>query len=362
MDFDLNENQEEMRNALRTLLQGACDIRHVRQVAYDGDGRDPGLWKALADGGWTALMVPEAEGGSGLRFEDFIVVLEESGRTVLPLPLTTTLLAGRVIEKAPAGGARGDLLKQIATGTTSITLALGEGMKAEAAGANWKLTGKLEFVPYGPLAATVLVEAKLPDGKSGLFVVPTGGAGISWLDLDVMDRTVRQYEMSLNGINVPGSAALFGKADASAAIDTLVWEWRAALAAESLGVAEKMIEMSVAYVKERVQFGKPVGSNQAVKVRIAEMGAVADRLRSAVYYAAWAIDSGVAERKVAIAMAKAAASTPGAFLGSQAIHVHGGIGFTWEYDLHLYFKRIKSNELLLGDTSASLQQIANEVL
>ena len=199
MDFDLNENQEEMRNALRTLLQGACDIRHVRQVAYDGDGRDPGLWKALAEGGWTALMIPEAEGGSGLRFEDFIVALEESGRAVLPVPLTTTLLAGRTIEKAPAGAARSDLMKQIASGATSMTLALGEGVKAEAAGANWKLSGKLEFVPYGPLAASALVEAGLPDGKRGLFIVPTGAAGINWLDLDVMDRTVRQYEMALGG-------------------------------------------------------------------------------------------------------------------------------------------------------------------
>ncbi|HXR35620.1 MAG TPA: acyl-CoA dehydrogenase family protein [Candidatus Binataceae bacterium] len=362
MDFDLNENQEEMRTAVRALLTGACDIRHVRQVAYDGDGRDPSLWKALAEGGWTALMVPEAEGGAGLRFEDFIVLLEESGRAVVPVPLTTTLLAGRVIAAAPAGPARTDLLKRIATGATSFTLALGEGVKAEAAGGNWRLTGKLEFVPYGPLAGAALVEAKLPDGKSGLFAVPTDAAGLSWLDLDVMDRTVRQHEMTLASVSVAGSASIFGSADASGAIETLIAEWRAALAAESLGVAEKMIEMSVAYVKERVQFGKPVGSNQAVKVRIAEMGAIIDRLRSAVYYAAWAIDSNVPERKVAIAMAKAAASAPGALLGSQAIHVHGGIGFTWEYDLHLYFKRIKSNELLLGDTSAALQQIADEVL
>jgi len=291
MDFDLNENQEEMRTAVRALLTGACDIRHVRQVAYDGDGRDPSLWKALAEGGWTALMVPEAEGGAGLRFEDFIVLLEESGRAVVPVPLTTTLLAGRVIAAAPAGPARTDLLKRIATGATSFTLALGEGVKAEAAGGNWRLTGKLEFVPYGPLAGAALVEAKLPDGKSGLFAVPTDAAGLSWLDLDVMDRTVRQHEMTLASVSVAGSASIFGSADASGAIETLIAEWRAALAAESLGVAEKMIEMSVAYVKERVQFGKPVGSNQAVKVRIAEMGAIIDRLRSAVYYAAWAIDS-----------------------------------------------------------------------
>jgi alkylation response protein AidB-like acyl-CoA dehydrogenase len=290
------------------------------------------------------------------------VLLEEAGRAVLPVPLTTTLLAGRLIANAPASPAREELLKQIATGASSFTLALGEGVKAEAAGGNWRLSGKLEFVPYGPLAGTALVEAQLPNGKRALFVVPTNAAGIQWLDLDVMDRTVRQYEMTLSGVSVPAAASLFGNGDAAGAIDTLLGEWRAALAAESLGVAEKMIALSVAYVKERIQFGRPVGSNQAVKVRIAEMAAVIDRLRSAVYYAAWAIDSGVPERKVAIAMAKAAASGPGAFLGSQAIHVHGGIGFTWEYDLHLYFKRIKSNELLLGDTSAALQQIADEVL
>ena len=362
MDFDLDENQEEMRTALRGLFEGACDIRHVRQVAYDGDGRDPGLWKALGEGGWTALTVPEAEGGSGLRFEDFIVLLEEAGRAVAPVPLTTTLLAGRAIAGAPAGAARTELLKQITSGASSFTLALGEGVKAEKSGNNWRLGGKLEFVPYGPLAGTILVEAALPDAKRALFAVATNAPGIGWLDLDVMDRTVRQYEMTMEAVSIGGDACVFGEVDASASIKTLLGEWRAALAAESLGVAEKMIELSVAYVKERVQFGKPVGSNQAVKVRIAEMGAIIDRLRSAVYYAAWAIDSNVPERKVAIAMAKAAASAPGALLGSQAIHVHGGIGFTWEYDLHLYFKRIKSNELLLGDTSSSLQQIADEVL
>ncbi len=360
MDFDLSDSQQEMRSALRSLFEGACDIRRVRQVAYDGDGRDPQLWKALAEGGWTALMVPEAEGGSGLRFEDFIVLLEEAGRAVAPVPLTTTLLAGRVVTNAPAGPLRGELLKQIGTGAASFTLALGEGVKAEEKGGNWRLYGKLEFVPYGPLADVALIEAATPDGKRGLFVMPTNTPAIQWLDLDVMDRTVRQYEMTLEG--AASSPSLFGNADASAAIQVLLDEWRAALAAESLGVAEKMIELSVAYVKERIQFGKPVGSNQAVKVRIAEMGAVADRLRSAVYYAAWAIDSNVPERKIAIAMAKAAASAPGAFVGTQAIHVHGGIGFTWEYDLHLYFKRIKSNELLLGDTSAALQQLADEVL
>src|SRR5260370_27137268 len=150
MDFDLNENQEEMRTALRALLTGACDIRHVRQIAYDGDGRDPGLWKALAEGGWTALMVPEAEGGAGLRFEDFIVLLEESGRAVVPVPLTTTLLAGRVIAGTPAGDTRSDLLKQIASGSTPFSLALGGGSQAEAPGGDWRRAGEPRTRPLPP--------------------------------------------------------------------------------------------------------------------------------------------------------------------------------------------------------------------
>src|SRR5260370_11602913 len=152
MDFDLNENQEEMRTAVRALLPGACDIRHVRQIAYDGDGRDRGLWKALAEGGWTALMVTEAEGGAGLRFEDFIVLLEESGRAVVPVPLTTTLLAGRVIAGTPAGDTRSDLLKQIASGSTSFTLGVGEGVKGGAPGGEVRLEGKREYAPHVALS------------------------------------------------------------------------------------------------------------------------------------------------------------------------------------------------------------------
>jgi alkylation response protein AidB-like acyl-CoA dehydrogenase len=177
-----------------------------------------------------------------------------------------------------------------------------------------------------------------------------------------MDRTVRQYELSCDGAVLPAGAALYGDADASSEIDTLVDEWRAALAAETLGACERMLELTVAYAKERVQFGRPIGANQAVKARVAEMGAAVERMRAAVYYAALKIDEAGEGRALAVALARAATAAPGARLGSEAIHVHGGIGYTWEHDLHLYFKRVKSNELLLGSTADSLERVAAAVL
>ena len=365
MDFELSDEQELMRSGLRELLERECDIRHARAVAYDGDGRDPELWQALAEAGWTAIAVPEAEGGAGRRFEDLIIVLEEAGRAALPMPLTTTLLAARSIARAPSGDFRSDILKRIADGTTSITLALraaldgSNGCAAERDGNGWRLAGSQAFVPHGPLADAVLVEARLSGSDVGLFLVPTDHAGVTWADLSAVDQSTRQYEMSLDGVALESDACVVSDPQA---VELLLDEWRAALATESLGACQRMLEMTVAYAKDRVQFGRPIGVNQAVKWRVAEMGAAVERMRAAVYHAAVKIDAEAEDRGLAVAMAKAATAAPGAFVGSQAIHVHGGIGYTWEHDLHLYFKRIKSNELLLGDGMASLARVAEAVL
>jgi alkylation response protein AidB-like acyl-CoA dehydrogenase len=369
MDFELSEDQELLRQGLRELLERACDIRRVRAVAYDSPkASDPELWQSLAEAGWTGVTVPKQDGGAGLRFEDLIIVLEEAGRAVLPLPLTTTLLAARAIAQAPPTALRTDLLSRIASGAASVTLALRDSYRgaqlecqAQREGASWRLSGSHDFVPYGPVTDFGLVEAVLPKGGRGLFVVATDVAGLNWTDLQVMDRTVRQHELALHSVSVQAEASLFSD-DAGAAIDALLDEWRAALAAESLGAAAQMLELTVAYAKERVQFGRPIGANQAVKVRIADMAAAVDRMRAAVYHAAVKIDACAEDRAVAVAMAKVATAAPGAFVGSQAIHVHGGIGYTWEHNLHLYFKRIKSNELLLGDGTAHLARIADAVL
>lgn len=342
----------------------------MRAIAYDGDGRDSALWRSLADAGWTGIAVPEANGGAGLRFEDVAIVLEEAGRAVLPLLLTTTLLASRAIGGLVDSPARNDLLASIARGTSGVTLALNdypnerettEGIRATRHGGEWLLSGVSSCVPFGPLADIVLVEAPADD-EATLFAVPTDVTGAHWDDLQLIDRTVRHFEMSLNGVSLPADACLAYGSAATQAIRQLIAEWTVALAAESLGVAERMIDMSVAYAKERVQFGRPIGANQAVKVRLADMGATVERMRAAVYHAAVKIDAGAEDRGLAVAMAKVATAGQGAWLGSQAIHVHGGVGYTWEHDLHLYFKRIKSNELLLGDDSQHLARVADAVL
>jgi len=362
MDFELSDDQELLRNGLRELLARECDIRHVRSVAYDGNGRDDKLWQSLGEAGWTALSVPAADGGAGLRFEDLIVVAEEAGRAVLPLPLTTTLLAARAIALAPDGALRNDLLSRIVAGNVKVTIALRDADRDEPGtakrdGDGWRLEARHSFVPHGPLADLALIEA----GR-GLILLPTDAPGMSWIELGAMDRTVRQFELCLRDVRVDQNVSLYGNADVRHTIDGLADEWRAALAAETVGACQRMLELSVEYAKERVQFGRPIGTNQAVKWRIADMGAAVERMRAAVYHAAVKIDADAEDRPLAVAMAKAATAAPGAFVGSQAIHVHGGIGYTWEHDLHIYFKRVKSNELLLGDGYDSLARVADAVL
>lgn len=371
MDFELSEEQELLRQGVRELLDRSCDIRHVRSVSYNGDAQDPELWRALADAGWTGVAVPADQGGAGLGFEELAVVAMEAGRAVLHLPLVTTLLAGWILSQAPGSASRDRALAEMARGDLSVTLALQGasedrsgppgGAEAVPTGSGWRLSGGLNGVPFGPLAGAVLLEASLPAGGRGLFLVPTGADGLGWTPLEAMDRTVRQYDLRLGEVTVEPGAALFGEGDAGAAADLLAHAWRAALAAETVGACERLVELSVAYAAERVQFGRPIGTNQAVKARIAEMAAAVERMRVAVYYAALQLHKGD-DVVASVNMAKAAAAAPAAFVASQAIHVHGGIGFTWEHDAHIYFKRIKSNELLLGDGAASLARLATAVL
>lgn len=368
MDFELNEEQTLLRDGLRELLDRACDLRTLRTVALDGDATSPALWQALAESGWTALAVPEELGGLGLDFEAIAIVAIECGRSLLPLPLMTTILASRAIGRSPGAAAQASLLAAIAEGKTSATLALAAaipgspGLTARRTADGWRLDGSLPLVGYGPLAGVVLADATIEGGSSGLFVIPAAAAGVTWTAIDYADRTVRRFDLGANGVALPAEAALYGTTGASDGVARLAEEWTVVLAAESSGASERAIEIAAAYVKERVQFGRPVGSNQAVKVRLAEMHWSAEQLRVAVYNAAMCIEQDLPERASAVPLAKAAASAPGAWIGTQAIHVHGGIGFTWEADVHMFFKRLKSNELLFGNSTTSYRRLADVVL
>ena len=364
MNLEISEEQEQLAEGLRGLLEGSGDIKRVRRIAYEGDGRDPELWEQLVENGWTSAAVPEASGGLGLGFEEAMLIAIEAGRSVLHLPLCETLLAARVARRA-SSDAGDQLLREIAAGA-SVTLAVGasaggcndadDGVRVNSGGV---LTGLLRSVPFGPLAKYCLVEAELEGGGGGLFSLPCDAQGSEWRERRAMDESVRRFDLELRGAS---GASLIGDADARGETLRMVDEWRVLLAAQTEGASRRLVEMTADYVKEREQFGRPVGSNQAVKVRVAEMGAAVEKMRAAIYFAALAVEQDLDERSLAVAMAKAETGAPGAFVGTQAIHTHGAIGYTWEQDVHLFVKRVKSNELLLGAGHEMLGRIADLVV
>jgi len=364
VNLELSEEQEQLAEGLRELLVGSGDIGRVRRFAYEGGGYDGELWEQLAKQGWTSASLPETAGGLGLGFEEALVIAIEAGRAVLHLPLCETLIASRIAGQA-AGEAGEPLLREIAAGH-SVTLALGasaggindadDGVQTDGAG---RLVGSLRSVPFGPLADRCLVEAELASGRTALFALACKAEGVEWRERRAMDESVPRFDLELAGAS---AASLFGDADARSAIERLTDEWRVLLGAQSEGACRRLVEMTADYVKKREQFGRPVGSNQAVKVRVAEMGAAVEKMRAALYFAALAVEEESEERSLAVAMAKAETGVPGGFVATQAIHTHGAIGYTWEQDVHLFVKRVKSNELLLGAGHEMLERIANIVV
>ncbi len=364
MNLELSEEQDQLALGLRELLVGSGDVDRVRRVAYEGDGRDAELWEQLVKDGWTSAALPETSGGLGLGFEEAMVIAIEAGRGILHVPLCETLLAARIAGRASSEP--GDrLLRAIAEGA-AVTFAVGSAAggtndaddDARATG-DYRLTGTVRSVPFGPLAEHCLVEAELAGGGAGLFTLACNAPGIEWRNRRAMDESVRRFDLDLRDAE---GVLLFDEEEAGSEIGRLVDEWRVLLGAQSEGACRRLVEMTADYVKQREQFGRPVGSNQAVKVRVAEMAAAVEKMRAATYFAALSIDKDLEERALAVAMAKVETGAPGAFVATQAIHTHGAIGYTWEQDVHLFVKRVKSNELLLGAGHEMLERVADLVV
>ena len=364
MDLELSEEQEQLAQGLRELLVGSGDIARMRRVAYEGDGQDEELWEELVKQGWSGASLPEASGGLALGFEETLVIAIETGHSLLHLPLCETLLATRAAGRATSEAAA-RLLRAIADGA-AITLAVGaaaggindaeDGVRA-APGDH--VSGSLRSVPFGPLATHCLLEAENGNGGTDLFVVACDAEGVEWRARQAMDESVPRFDLELREAS---AEPLFGDADAGDEIQRMTDEWRVLLGAQSEGACRRLVEMTADYVKKREQFGRPVGSNQAVKVRVAEMGAAVEKMRAALYFAALAVEQDLEERALAVAMAKLETGVPGAFVATQAIHTHGAIGYTWEQDVHLFVKRVKSNELLLGSEHEMLGRIGDLVV
>jgi alkylation response protein AidB-like acyl-CoA dehydrogenase len=371
VDFAFSDEQEMLRRSAREFLAKECSPKVVRRLMESEDGHDATLWKKIADLGWTALGIPEQYGGVG-TFLDLVVVLEEAGRSLLPGPFFSTMgLAVPVLLEAGAEAQKKEVLGAIAQGSARATLAFteptgrwdadGVALKATQSGGGWRLDGVKTFVPDAHTADYIAVVARSRgEGEDGLtlFLVKGRPQGMTVKPLETMDMTRRWCEVRFDGVQLAADAVMGAPDKAWPALKRAL-EWAtAALCAEMVGGVQKVLETSTEYAKTRHQFGKPIGIYQAVSHKIADMLVLSESGRSATYYAAWAVEADAPDRSLAASMAKAYVSDAYRKVSGDGIQVHGGIGFTWEHDMHLYFKRAKSSEVTLGDATYHRELVA----
>jgi alkylation response protein AidB-like acyl-CoA dehydrogenase len=369
VNFAFSEEQEELRKSVRRFLEDKSPETEVRRLMETTEGYDPAVWSQMAQQlGLQGLAIPEEFGGSGFTYVELIVVLEEMGRALLCAPyFSTVALAANALLSSGDDSAKKEYLPGIASGDTIATLALTEpagkwdeaGITLEATGSGdaWSLTGTKSFVIDGHTADLILVAARTPAGVS-LFALPGDAPGLTRTPLATMDQTRKQAKLEFAGT----PARLVGTDGAGWATLSKTLDLAAvALAAEQVGGAQKVLEMSVEYAKVRVQFGRPIGSFQAIKHKCADMLLEVESAKSAAYYAGWAAAEDSDELPVVASLAKAYCSDAYFHATAENIQIHGGIGFTWEHPAHLYFKRAKSSELYLGDPTYHRELLAQRI-
>ncbi len=377
MDFAFTEEQDALRRATRQALATCSSSAAVRAAMATDAGHATDTWRRLgADLGLASLIVPEAHGGAGLGPVEVAAVMEEMGRALLCAPFFSTVcLAANAIVLTGTEAQQAELLPPIASGATTATLAYTEASGhwdaraveavATREGESYVLHGAKTFVIDGATADLILVAARAPGtvGAEGvsLFAVPAGAAGVTRHMLPTMDMTRRQAEVRLDDARVPASSRLGEEGAAWPALEKTIALACVALSAEQVGGAERCLEMAVDYAKTRIQFGRAIGSFQAVKHRCADMLLRTESARSASYYAAWAAATGAPDGDEAAAMAKVYCSEAYFFCAAENVQIHGGIGFTWEHDAHLHFKRARASEGMFGDPGYHRERVARAI-
>ncbi|HVM67780.1 MAG TPA: acyl-CoA dehydrogenase family protein [Acidimicrobiales bacterium] len=369
MNFAFSEEQEELRKSVRRFMEDKSPEAEVRRLMETTEGYDPAVWSQMAQQlGLQGLAVPEEFGGSGYTYVELIVVLEEMGRALLCAPyFSSVALAANALLTSGDDAAKKDYLPGIAAGDTIATVALtepagrwdeaGVELAASGSGDSWTLTGTKSFVLDGHTASLILVPARTPGGVS-LFAVSADAAGLTRTPLATMDQTRKQAKLEFSGTP---ARLVGGEGTAWPGLSKTLDLAAVALAAEQVGGAQKVLDMSVEYAKVRVQFGRPIGSFQAIKHKCADMLLEVESAKSAAYYAGWAAAEDSDELPVVASLAKAYCSDAYFHAAAENIQIHGGIGFTWEHPAHLYFKRAKSSELYLGDPTYHRELLAQRI-
>ena len=366
MNFAFTEEQEELRKTVRAFLEAKSSEEAVREQMETDNGFDDAVWAQMGEQmGLQGLAIPEEFGGSGYGYVELGIVLEEMGRSLLCAPFfSTVVLAANALILSGDDAAKQAHLPGIAAGATKATVAFTEpngkwdesGIEA-IADADGKITGTKSFVLDGNTADLIIVAAKTAAGTS-LFAVAGDAAGLTKTALSTMDQTRKQAKLDLDGVQGTligtdggGWAILQGMLDLAAV----------GLAAEQVGGAQMVLDMAVEYAKVRVQFGRPIGSFQAIKHKCADMLLEVESAKSAAYYGMWCAAEMNDELASTASLAKAYCSEAYFHAAAENIQIHGGIGFTWEHPAHLYFKRAKSSELLFGDPTYHREQLAQRI-
>jgi len=377
MNFGFNDEQELLRSTARKFFDNECPSTMVRALMEDSSGMTPELWKKLAEQGWLGLIAPEEHGGMALGIVDLVVLLEEMGRAVVPGPFfSTVLLGGLALLEAGNDAQKKAWLPKICSGEARATLAwmepsaemgaAGITLPAAAKRSGFTLNGTKLFVHDAHTADVIVVAARTASGQNpedgiSLFLVPTGTPGLAVTLLPTMDQTRKLCEVTLTNVALGGDAIMGALGAGGKALARVIDRATVGLCAEMCGGAQKVLDMTVEYAKIRHAFGRPIGSYQGVKHRAADMLVDVENSKSITYYAAWAMDEGVPEGPLAVSMAKAYVSDAYRRVSGAGIQLHGGIGFTWEHDLHLYFKRAKGSEFTFGDATWHRERVAQLV-
>jgi alkylation response protein AidB-like acyl-CoA dehydrogenase len=377
MEFSFSEDQDELRRAARRFLEVASSEERVRAAMETEQGYDSATWEQLSEElAWTALTIPEDYGGLGMSYLDLHPLMEEMGRALLCSPIFSTICLGANALLLGGGDAQKEQhLPGIAAGETTATLAYAEknnrtdaeGVEATYSrnGSGYILRGDKSYVIDGHTANLLIVAARLEnsDGAEGvsLFLVPGDAEGVKRAWLPTMDQTRRLATVELGNVAVAADALLGEEGRGWDLCEHTLDLARIALAAEQVGAAERCLDMSVEYAKVRKQFGRPIGSFQAIKHKCADMLMMVESARSAAFYASALAGQGEPDLEEAASSAKAFCSDTFFHCAAENIQIHGGIGFTWEHAAHMYFKRAKATEALFGAPSFHRERVAKRM-
>jgi alkylation response protein AidB-like acyl-CoA dehydrogenase len=365
MNFGLTETQQTLKNTVRKFLAAECPLLEVRKLMETETAFDAKLWHKIAEQGWTGIIFPEQYHGFGMGMVEMAAAMEEMGRALLPGPFFSTIaFAGSLLDAAANENQKQKYLAAICRGEAKATVALLEESASWSPDAvqmrakDLSLSGRKLFVSDAAVADFLIVAARM-DGELALFLVPSNAPGLRITPLRVMDNTRKLYEVAFD--SVPAELLAQGTR-ARKALDHALDVATVGLVAEMTGGMQRLLDITVEYAKTRKQFGRPIGEFQAVQHQCADMLVYTESSRSAAYYAAYAVQEGTPEAHLAVSVAKTYASDAYREVGNRAIQVHGGMGFTWENDAHLFYRRAKASELAFGDATFHRERIAKMIV